>query len=93
MSRDIDYRFRCPKILSDKETKVWERYAIMDEDEIIEQASEARDILMELRDECEIPSIAHSAHQADVYCHGILWELGAEDAFTPELSPDNQEEE
>lgn len=60
----------------------------MDEETIIERTNEAREILAELRDECDVPSVAHSAHQADVYCHGILWEMGAEDAFTPELSPD-----
>lgn len=65
----------------------------MDEHEVVEQTREVRELLAELRDECEIPSIAHSAHQADVYCHGILWELGAEEATTPELSPSPGDEE
>lgn len=65
----------------------------MDEREVIEQTNEVRALLAELRDECDIPSVAHSAHQADVYCHGILWELGAEDATTPELSPAPSAEE
>ncbi|MXR19337.1 hypothetical protein [Halobacterium bonnevillei] len=65
----------------------------MDEQEVVEKTNEVRELLAELRDECDIPSIAHSAHQADVYCHGILWELGAEDATTPELSPDPHGEE
>ena len=65
----------------------------MNEDAIIEQTNEARELLAELRDECDIPTIAHSAHQADVYCYSILWELGAEDATTPELTPAPNEEE
>lgn len=60
----------------------------MDEDHIITRTREVRKLLAELRDESDIPSVGHAAHQADVYCHGILWELGAEDATTPELSPD-----
>jgi hypothetical protein len=65
----------------------------MDEQEVVDKTNEVRELLAELRDECDIPSIAHSAHQADVYCHGILWELGAEDATTPELSADPHGEE
>ncbi|MFC6766879.1 hypothetical protein [Natrinema soli] len=66
---------------------------MVDNDLLIEQANEAREILSKIQDECDIPSVAHSAYQADVYCHGILWELGAEEAYTPELSPDQNERE
>lgn len=45
----------------------------------------ARARLQAVRDESSIPVIAHAAHQADLYCHRILWELGVEDGTTPEL--------
>jgi hypothetical protein len=65
----------------------------MDRDRIIERTEEVRQEIAIIRDECEIPSIAHAAHQADVYCHGILWELGAEEATTPELDNSPNEDE
>jgi hypothetical protein len=53
--------------------------------EIIDRIDRARSLIQEVRDDAAIPVVAHSAHQADMYCHRLMWELGAESANTPEL--------
>lgn len=53
--------------------------------EITERISRARSLIQEVRDDTEVPSVATSAHQADVLCHRIMWEMGAESGTTPEL--------
>lgn len=58
----------------------------MEDKSVVEQTQEVRALLAEIRDNSDVPTVAHAAHQADVYCHGILWELGAEEAMTPELT-------
>lgn len=54
-------------------------------DDILNHVVEARRLLQQVRDESRIPAIARAAHQADLYCFSILWELGAENETTPEL--------
>ncbi|WP_435064408.1 hypothetical protein [Halobaculum sp. EA56] len=53
--------------------------------EITDRIARARSLIQEVRDEAPIPVVAHSAHQADMYCHRLMWELGEETANTPEL--------
>jgi hypothetical protein len=53
--------------------------------QVTRRIARARSLIQEVRDNAEIPVVAHSAHQADVYCHRLMWELGAETANTPEL--------
>jgi hypothetical protein len=54
-------------------------------EEITARIARARALIQEVRDESAVPSVATSAHQADILCHRIMWELGAESATTPEL--------
>lgn len=56
----------------------------LDDEGIIERIERARELLGEVRDKSDIPTIAHTAHQADVLFHGMLWELGAEETTAPE---------
>ena len=53
--------------------------------EVTDRIERARALIQEVRDESAIPVVAHSAHQADIYCHRLMWELGEESANTPEL--------
>ncbi|QLG63896.1 hypothetical protein [Halorarum salinum] len=53
--------------------------------EISDRISRARSLIQEVRDDAAIPVVATSAHQADVLCHRIMWEMGAESGTTPEL--------
>lgn len=53
--------------------------------EIADRIERARALIQEVRDEAPIPVVAHAAHQADVYCHRIAWEVGEEAGTTPEL--------
>lgn len=53
--------------------------------EITDRITRARALIQEVRDESEIPVVAHSAHLADIQCHRLMWELGEESATTPEL--------
>ena len=53
--------------------------------EVTDRIERARSLIQEVRDNSDVPVVAHSAHQADVYCHRLMWELGAETATTPEL--------
>ena len=53
--------------------------------EVTDRIARARSLIQEVRDGSDTPVVAHSAHQADVYCHRLMWELGAETAITPEL--------
>lgn len=54
-------------------------------DDITARIGRARALIQEVRDETSIPVVASAAHQADMYCHRITWELGAEAGPTPEL--------
>lgn len=56
----------------------------LDDAATIDRISRARALLREVRDRSDVPAIAHTAHQADLLCHGMLWEFGAEDATAPE---------
>lgn len=57
----------------------------MDRDAVIHRTREVRRTLQHIAAETDSPAVAHAAHQADVHCHSLLWELGAETATTPEL--------
>lgn len=54
-------------------------------EETADRIRRARALIQEVRDEAGIPVVAHATHQADVYCHRAMWELGAEAGTTPEL--------
>lgn len=56
----------------------------LDAQATIDRIHRARELLGEVRDRSDVPAIAHTAHQADVLCHGMLWEFGREDATAPE---------
>lgn len=53
--------------------------------EISNRISRARSLIQEVRDDAAIPVVATSAHQADILCHRIMWEMGSESGTTPEL--------
>lgn len=53
--------------------------------EITDRITRARALIQEVRDEADVPVVAHSAHIADIHCHRLMWELGAESATTPEI--------
>lgn len=57
----------------------------MHRDAVIDHTREVRETLHRIAAETDSPAVAHAAHQADVHCHSLLWELGAETATTPEL--------
>lgn len=57
--------------------------AVLDEQAVIDRVTAARDLLRDVRDRSDIPAIAHTAHQADTLCHGMLWELGVEEVTAP----------
>lgn len=57
----------------------------MSPEEISERISRARALIQEVRDESAVPVVATSAYQADIFCHRIMWEVGAESGTTPEL--------
>lgn len=54
-------------------------------EEIADRIARARALIQEVRDDAGVPVVAGAAHQADVYCHRIMWELGEETGTTPEL--------
>jgi hypothetical protein len=54
-------------------------------EEVSDRISRARALIQEVRDESAVPVVATSAHQADLFCHRIMWEVGAESGTTPEL--------
>lgn len=53
--------------------------------EIVDRVDRARALIQEVRDEAGFPVVAHAAHQADMYCHRITWEMAAESGTTPEI--------
>lgn len=56
----------------------------LDDQAVIDRVNQARELLGEVRDRTDVPAIAHAAHQADVLCHGMLWEFGLEETTAPE---------
>lgn len=54
-------------------------------EEIADRIERARAFIQEVRDDASIPVVAHAAHQADMYCHRIAWEVATESGTTPEL--------
>lgn len=62
-------------------------------EEIAERVERARSLIQEVRDDAPIPVVAHAAHQADMYCHRIMWEVAAESGSTPELEAPVEREE
>lgn len=56
----------------------------LDDQAVIDRVKQARALLGEVRDRSDVPAIAHAAHQADVLCHGMLWEYGLEETIAPE---------
>lgn len=61
--------------------------------EITDRISRARALIQEVRDESTVPTVASSAYQADILCHRIMYEMGAESASTPELEESLEVEE
>lgn len=54
-------------------------------EEVAEDVQEARRLLQKVHGMSDIPVVSHAAFQADMYCHRMMWELGEEEATTPEL--------
>lgn len=62
----------------------------LDDQAVIDRVRRARELLGEVRDGSDVPAIAYAAHQADVLCHGMLWEYGLEETTAPETEAGGQ---
>lgn len=62
------------------------------QNELAEEVKEIRKRLQAIHAESGTPVVSHAAYQADIYCHRILWEIGAEDASSPALTERSDED-